>query len=111
MTTSDNFAPLTPDALKHHWSLRYLPGWARPYGRLMRLERPAGWQLLFWPCAFSSLLASIALEARCNGLILDCFFSARSSCAGLVARSTTLLTETSTPRLAAPPIGQSRRVK
>jgi 4-hydroxybenzoate polyprenyltransferase len=61
MTTSDNFAPLTPDALKHHWSLRHLPGWARPYGRLMRLERPAGWQLLFWPCALSSLLASIAL--------------------------------------------------
>lgn len=26
----------------------------------MRLERPIGWQLLFWPCAFSSLLASLA---------------------------------------------------
>ncbi|MEM1284591.1 MAG: 4-hydroxybenzoate octaprenyltransferase [Pseudomonadota bacterium] len=53
-------APLTPDALSNHWSLRVLPGWARPYARLMRLERPVGWQLLFWPCALSSLLASIA---------------------------------------------------
>lgn len=55
-------APLTPDALKHHWSLRLLPSWARPYGRLMRLERPVGWQLLLWPCVFASLLASLALE-------------------------------------------------
>jgi 4-hydroxybenzoate polyprenyltransferase len=55
-------APLTPDALKHHWSLLLLPGWARPYGRLMRLERPVGWQLLLWPCVFASLLASLALE-------------------------------------------------
>lgn len=53
-------APLTPDALARHWSLRLLPRWARPYARLMRLERPIGWQLLFWPCALSSLLASIA---------------------------------------------------
>ncbi|MFK7791461.1 MAG: 4-hydroxybenzoate octaprenyltransferase [Devosiaceae bacterium] len=53
-------APLTPDALKDHWSLRVLPSWARPYGRLMRLERPVGWPLLFWPCAFGSLLASLA---------------------------------------------------
>jgi 4-hydroxybenzoate polyprenyltransferase len=55
-------APLTPDALQNHWSLRLLPDWARPYGRLMRLERPIGWQLLFWPCAFGSLLASIAAD-------------------------------------------------
>ena len=56
-------APLTPDALRHHWSLRLLPAWARPYGRLMRLERPIGWQLLLLPCVFGSLLASIALDA------------------------------------------------
>lgn len=62
MTTPDQLAPITPDALKHHWSLRLLPGWARPYGRLMRLERPVGWQLLLWPCIWSSLLASVALE-------------------------------------------------
>lgn len=55
--------PLTPDALSQHWSLRVLPRWARPYGRLMRLERPIGWQLLFWPCAFGSLLASLATDS------------------------------------------------
>lgn len=54
--------PLTPDALPQHWSLRVLPRWARPYGRLMRLERPIGWQLLLFPCIFGSLLASLALD-------------------------------------------------
>lgn len=63
MTAPNDFAPITPDAIKHHWSLRLLPSWARPYGRLMRLERPIGWPLLFWPCVFSSLLASIALQS------------------------------------------------
>lgn len=66
-------APLTPDALEHHWSLRLLPGWARPYGRLMRLERPVGWQLLFWPCAFSSLLASIATGSGVQWLHIGLF--------------------------------------
>ena len=66
-------APLTPDALAHHWSLRLLPGWARPYGRLMRLERPVGWQLLFWPCVFGSLLASIATESGVQWLHIGLF--------------------------------------
>ena len=60
MTPAD--APLTPDALADHWSLRLLPRPLRPYGRLMRLERPIGWHLLLWPCVFSSLLASSALS-------------------------------------------------
>lgn len=70
MTPND--PPLTPDALPEHWSLRILPRWARPYGRLMRLERPIGWQLLFLPCAFGSLLASLATEGavRWDHLIL-----------------------------------------
>jgi len=66
-------APLTPDALKHHWSLRVLPDWARPYGRLMRLERPVGWQLLLWPCVFASLLASLALETPVQWVHLALF--------------------------------------
>ena len=66
-------APLTPDALEHHWSLRLLPGWARPYGRLMRLERPVGWQLLFWPCVFGSLLASIATGSGVQWLHIGLF--------------------------------------
>ncbi len=72
MTVPD--APLTPDALKDHWSLRFLPSWARPYGRLMRLERPIGWWLLFWPCAFASLLASKALGSPLQWGQLALFF-------------------------------------
>lgn len=64
--------PITPDAVQQHWSLRVLPRWARPFGRLMRLERPIGWQLLFWPCAFGSMLASSATDGaiRWDHLIL-----------------------------------------
>lgn len=70
MTPND--PPLTPDALPEHWSLRILPRWARPFGRLMRLERPIGWQLLFLPCVFGSLLASSAIDSavRWDHLIL-----------------------------------------
>lgn len=70
MTPNDS--PLTPDALPEHWSLRILPRWARPFGRLMRLERPIGWQLLFLPCVFGSLLASSAIDSavRWDHLIL-----------------------------------------
>lgn len=58
---TQNTPPITPDAVLQHWSLRMLPRWARPYGRLMRLERPV-WPLLFLPCAFGSLLASSATD-------------------------------------------------
>ena len=37
------------DALARHWTDR-LPGWARPYAQLSRLDRPIGWQLLLLPC-------------------------------------------------------------
>ncbi|MEM1287955.1 MAG: 4-hydroxybenzoate octaprenyltransferase [Pseudomonadota bacterium] len=59
---SQSSAPLTPDAIGNHWSLRLAPAWARPYARLMRLERPIGWYLLVWPCFFSSLAASTAAD-------------------------------------------------
>lgn len=37
---------------------RILPPRARPYARLMRLDRPIGWWLLLLPCWWSSALAS-----------------------------------------------------
>ncbi|HTR88198.1 MAG TPA: 4-hydroxybenzoate octaprenyltransferase [Reyranella sp.] len=40
-----------------HWSLRYLPLWARPYGRLARWDRPIGIYLLVLPCWWSLALA------------------------------------------------------
>jgi 4-hydroxybenzoate polyprenyltransferase len=37
--------------------LRVLPAAARPYALLARFDRPIGWWLLFWPCAWGVLLA------------------------------------------------------
>src|SRR5215469_4362014 len=39
-----------------HWSLRYLPAWVRPYGRLARWDRPIGIWLLMFPCWWSLAL-------------------------------------------------------
>jgi len=41
---------------------RFAPGWARPYVRLARLDRPIGWKLLLLPCWWSAALAAIAAE-------------------------------------------------
>ncbi len=47
------------DATQNNWVDRFSPSWAKPYLRLMRLDRPIGIWLLFWPCVFSFLLANI----------------------------------------------------
>ena len=36
-----------------------LPTWLRPYASLMRLDRPIGTWLLYWPCASSVALAGV----------------------------------------------------
>jgi 4-hydroxybenzoate polyprenyltransferase len=36
-----------------------LPAWLRPYASLMRLDRPIGTWLLYWPCAWSVALAGV----------------------------------------------------
>ena len=43
-----------------NWVDTSAPGWARPYLRLTRLDRPIGWWLLLLPCWWSSALAAIA---------------------------------------------------
>ena len=48
------------DAAQNNWVDRSAPGWAQPYLRLMRADRPIGFWLLFWPCAWSLTLGSIA---------------------------------------------------
>ncbi len=48
-----------PDALAGHWSERWLPRAWLPYTRLMRLERPVGWQLLLIPGLWSIALAQV----------------------------------------------------
>lgn len=46
----------TPDT-QLHGLLGILPASLRPYALLARLDRPIGWWLLFWPCAFGVALA------------------------------------------------------
>jgi 4-hydroxybenzoate polyprenyltransferase len=46
------------DIDRQHWSLRYLPPWVRPYGRLARWDRPIGIWLLVFPCWWSVALAT-----------------------------------------------------
>jgi len=45
-----------PDS-ESHGLIALLPAAARPYALLARFDRPIGWQLLFWPCAWSVALA------------------------------------------------------
>ncbi|MEI8151086.1 MAG: 4-hydroxybenzoate octaprenyltransferase [Hyphomicrobiales bacterium] len=46
-----------------NWVDTAAPGWARPYLRLTRLDRPIGWWLLLLPCWWSSALAAVADRA------------------------------------------------
>src|SRR3954464_9125801 len=46
-----------------NWVDHSAPGWARPYLRLTRLDRPIGWWLLLLPCWWSSALAAVADRA------------------------------------------------
>lgn len=50
-----------------HWSLRFLPPWARPYGRLARWDRPIGIWLLMLPCWWSAALAVAPQWGRLAG--------------------------------------------
>lgn len=50
-----------------HWSLRYLPPWARPYGRLARWDRPIGIWLLMLPCWWGAALAVAPQWGRLAG--------------------------------------------
>lgn len=54
--TADRTTGFT-DIDREHWSLRYLPPWARPFGRLARWDRPIGIWLLLFPCWWSLALA------------------------------------------------------
>ncbi|RUT31181.1 4-hydroxybenzoate octaprenyltransferase [Arsenicitalea aurantiaca] len=48
------------DAQAGNWVDRSAPEWLKPYARLARWDRPIGFWLLFWPCAFAIALAAIA---------------------------------------------------
>jgi 4-hydroxybenzoate polyprenyltransferase len=48
--------------------LRVLPAAARPFALLARFDRPIGWWLLYWPCAWGLLLAG-GLQMRWSLLL------------------------------------------
>lgn len=47
---------LTPDS-EHRGLIGLMPARTRPFALLARLDRPIGWWLLFWPCAWGLLLS------------------------------------------------------
>ena len=55
------------DINRQHWSLRRLPPWTRPYGRLARWDRPIGVWLLMLPCWWSLALGAAPEWARLGG--------------------------------------------
>jgi 4-hydroxybenzoate polyprenyltransferase len=66
MTTSNQYlksqaAPA--DAVPANW-VEHMPPRVRPYLQLMRLDRPIGTWLLFWPCVFGLVLGAAADERR-----------------------------------------------
>jgi len=47
---------MVPDT-EYRGLVAQLPAAARPFALLARFDRPIGWQLLYWPCAWGVLLA------------------------------------------------------
>ncbi len=63
------------DAIPTHWTERYLPDRLLPYARLMRLERPIGWQLLVLPGLWSIALAGLQGASASTLLWLAALFT------------------------------------
>ncbi|WIY53471.1 4-hydroxybenzoate octaprenyltransferase [Devosia sp. YIM 151766] len=51
---------IVSDAQRANWLDRYAPEAIKPYGRLARWDRPIGFWLLYWPCAWGIGLAALA---------------------------------------------------
>ncbi len=58
---------LPADAVALTW-VDHAPATLRPFLRLMRLDRPIGTWLLFWPCVFGLVLGAIASERPFSSL-------------------------------------------
>ncbi|HWA91988.1 MAG TPA: 4-hydroxybenzoate octaprenyltransferase [Rhizomicrobium sp.] len=63
----DQPASKPADAVSHDWVAR-VPARVQPYLRLMRLDRPIGTWLLFWPCALGLLLGATEGDRPFAGL-------------------------------------------
>ena len=62
-------AEIVPDS-QHRGLVASLPATVRNYAQLARLDRPIGWWLLFWPCAWAVLLAGGQGDWRLIALLL-----------------------------------------
>jgi 4-hydroxybenzoate polyprenyltransferase len=60
MMNTPNPPGTVADATKGNWLDRYAPEPVKPYGRLARWDRPIGFYLLFWPCAWGIGLAAVS---------------------------------------------------
>ncbi|QDP19204.1 4-hydroxybenzoate octaprenyltransferase [Sphingomonas xanthus] len=69
---------LVPDS-ERRGLIGALPAAARPYASLMRLDRPIGTWLLFWPCAWSVALAGVGGKWALFGWFLLGAFAMRSA--------------------------------
>ena len=65
----DTPAGIVPDS-QHEGLIAALPPGLRDYAQLARFDRPIGWWLLFWPCAWGLLLAGGQGEWRLLGWLL-----------------------------------------
>jgi 4-hydroxybenzoate polyprenyltransferase len=64
-TTVDKHARVA-DAPSGNWVYRVLPRALWPHAQLARWDRPIGWQLLMWPCFWSSALAANVASSAAN---------------------------------------------
>lgn len=53
---------LVPSDSEHRGLVALLPARLQPYALLARLDRPIGWWLLFWPCAWGVAIAGGAMD-------------------------------------------------
>ena len=58
---SSDFQNIVPDT-EHKGLVGLLPAKTRPFALLARFDRPIGWWLLFWPCAWGVALAGGAIQ-------------------------------------------------
>jgi len=66
---SDIHSAPVADAQRDNWVDRHAPDWLKPYARLARWDRPIGFWLLFWPCAWGLALAAVEIPERGFGWI------------------------------------------
>jgi 4-hydroxybenzoate polyprenyltransferase len=66
---SDIHSSPVADAQKGNWVDHHAPEWLKPYARLARWDRPIGFWLLFWPCAWGLALAAVEIPERGFGWI------------------------------------------